>query len=108
MIKGIDLNDFIASLSQDEQDAIELEYQEVREEYFALQEIRKAVGMSQEQLADALEMNQGNLSKLEKRADMHVSTLRRYVEALGGKLHIMAALPDKPMIEIYGLSGNTK
>ena len=107
-MKGITLNDMIASLPQEEQDAIEQQYQDVRAEYLALQEIRKAAGMSQEQLAKALDMNQGNLSKLEKRTDIHISTLRRYVEALGGKLHIMAALPDKPIIELTSLSGRTE
>ena len=108
MMNGINLDDFITSLPQDEQKAIETEYLELRAENLALQEIRKAVGLSQEQLADILEMNQGNLSKLEKRTDIHVSTLRRYVEALGGTLHIMAALPNRPMIELSGLSGSTE
>lgn len=102
---GTNLDDFIATLPQDEQRAIEQEYQEVRGEYLALQELRQVMGMTQEQLADVLEMNQGNLSKLEKRTDVHLSTLRRYVEALGGKLHIMAALPGKPLIELSSLSG---
>ena len=107
-MKGIDLHDFIASLPDDERDAVEREYQDARMEYFALQELRKVTGMSQEQLADVLCMNQGNVSKLEKRTDVHVSTLRRYVEALGGRLHIMAALPGKPLIELSGLSGSSE
>ncbi len=105
MMTGTNLDDFMATLPQDEQRAIEQEYQEVRGEYLALQELRQVMGMTQEQLADVLEMNQGNLSKLEKRTDVHLSTLRRYVEALGGKLHIMAALPGKPLIELSSLSG---
>lgn len=105
---GTNLDDFIATLPQDEQRAIEQEYQEVRGEYLALQELRQVMGMTQEQLADVLEMNQGNLSKLEKRTDVHLSTLRRYVEALGGKLHIMAALPGKPLIELSSLSGQSE
>jgi hypothetical protein len=40
-------------------------------------------------------MDQGNLSKLEQRTDMYVSTLRRYVEALGGELEIVARFPDR-------------
>lgn len=108
MMKGTTIDDFIASLPQDEQRVIEQEYQELRGEYLALQELRKVMGLSQEQLADILEMNQGNLSKLEKRTDVHVSTLRRYVEALGGKLHIMAALPGKPLIELTSLSGHAE
>lgn len=99
-MKGTHINDFIASLPQAEQEAIEDEYQKLHTEYVALQDLRKATGISQEQLADIMETNQGNLSKLERRTDVHVSTLRRYIEALGGRLHIMASLPDKPLVEL--------
>lgn len=97
------INDIIATLPQAEQEAIDTEHQRLRKEYVALQEIRKLAGLSQEQLAKALDMNQGNLSKLEQRSDVRVSTLRRYVEAAGGTLHIMAALPDQPLVEITSL-----
>jgi hypothetical protein len=45
-------------------------------------------------LAEALETDQGNISKLEQRTDMYISTLRRYVEAMGGTLEIVAKFPD--------------
>jgi DNA-binding XRE family transcriptional regulator len=99
-MKGTDVKDFIAGLPKEEQDAIEQEYQLLQSTNIVLQELRKATGMTQDELADALEMEQGNLSKMEKRNDMLVSNMRRYVEALGGKLHIIAALPDKPLYEI--------
>ena len=108
MRKGTNIKDVIAGLPKERQEAIEADYQEMRAEYLALQEIRKAAGLTQEQLADALDMAQSNLSKLENRADMHVSTLRRYVEALGGTLHIIAALPNKPPVELSALSGTTE
>jgi hypothetical protein len=45
--------------------------------------------------ADALDTDQGNVSRLEQQADMYVSTLRRYLEALGGTLEIVAHFPDR-------------
>jgi predicted XRE-type DNA-binding protein len=59
-----------------------------------LQHIRNARQMTQTRLAELLEMDQGNISKLEQRTDMYLSTLRSYVEAMGGKLEIRAVFPD--------------
>ena len=58
-----------------------------------LAEIRKYMGLTQEELAGALGVTQPSLSKLENQADMQVSTLRRLIEALGGQLEIIAHLP---------------
>lgn len=58
-----------------------------------LSEIRKSVGLTQEELADALGIKQPSLSKLESQDDMQISTLRRLIEALGGELEIIAHLP---------------
>ena len=60
----------------------------------ALHELRKARAVSQEALADRLAVGQPAVAKLERRADMYVSNLRRYVEALGGTLTITAQFPD--------------
>ena len=59
-----------------------------------LLELRKARNLSQEKLAQALKTSQGEISKIEHRTDMYVSTLRRFVEAMGGKLEIIAQFPD--------------
>ena len=59
-----------------------------------LQQLRNAREMTQTRLAEVLEMDQGNISKLEKRTDMYLSTLRSYVEAMGGVLEIRAVFPD--------------
>jgi DNA-binding XRE family transcriptional regulator len=58
-----------------------------------LAEIRKSVGLTQEELAATLGIAQPSLSKLEKQEDMQVSTLRRLIQALGGELEIIAHLP---------------
>ena len=59
-----------------------------------LHQLRNAREMTQTRLAEVLEMDQGNISKLEKRTDMYLSTLRSYVEAMGGVLEIRAVFPD--------------
>jgi ribosome-binding protein aMBF1 (putative translation factor) len=60
----------------------------------ALHELRKTRAVSQEELAGKLAVGQPAVAKLERRADMYVSNLRRYVEALGGTLEITAHFPD--------------
>jgi DNA-binding XRE family transcriptional regulator len=59
-----------------------------------LRQLRRAREMTQTRLAELLEMDQGNISKLEQRTDMYLSTLRSYVEAMGGALEIRAVFPD--------------
>jgi transcriptional regulator with XRE-family HTH domain len=63
-----------------------------------LEELRKARALSQDEVADALGVGQPAIAKLEKRADVHVSNLRRYVEALGGSLEITAIFPEKSVV----------
>lgn len=59
-----------------------------------LQELRHARNLSQEQLAQTLEVKQAAVSKLEKRTDMYISTLRNFIKAMGGDLEIIAKFPD--------------
>jgi transcriptional regulator with XRE-family HTH domain len=59
-----------------------------------LHELRRARGMSQETLAKALHIKQPNVAKIEKRADIYISTLRATIEAMGGTLDIVARFPD--------------
>jgi transcriptional regulator with XRE-family HTH domain len=65
-----------------------------------LDEIRRARELSQEQLARELGINQGAVSKLEHRTDLYVSTLRRYIEAAGGELRIVAQFPGSEPVEL--------
>jgi transcriptional regulator with XRE-family HTH domain len=59
-----------------------------------LAELRHAREMTQARLAELLETSQPEVSKIEKRTDMYLSTLRSYIEALGGTLEIVARFPD--------------
>jgi transcriptional regulator with XRE-family HTH domain len=60
----------------------------------ALAELRRARDLTQQQIATNLKVNQAWISKFERQVDMYVSTLRTYVEALGGELEISARFPD--------------
>ena len=63
-----------------------------------LRDIRKAAGLTQIELAQRLRVDQAAVSRLEKRGDILVSTLRDYIEALGGKLRIDANLGNRPFL----------
>lgn len=59
-----------------------------------LDEIRRARGMTQVTLASAMGVSQAQITKVEHQADLYVSTLRRFVEAMGGELELVARFPD--------------
>jgi ribosome-binding protein aMBF1 (putative translation factor) len=59
-----------------------------------LTELRKARGLSQNKLAEALHIQQPAIAKMEKRTDMYLSTLRKHIEAMGGELEVLARFPD--------------
>lgn len=59
-----------------------------------LQELRHARHLSQEQLAQTLSVKQAAVSKMEKRTDMYISTLRNFIKAMGGDLEITAKFPE--------------
>lgn len=68
----------------------------------ALQKLRRAQGMTQAAMAEALGIGQDGVSRLEQRNDMRLSTLRGYVEALGGRLSIVAEFPGQPPVLLGG------
>lgn len=72
--------------------AAELTAELLRE--MSLNELRLSRQLSQEELADTLESSQSSISKLERREDVFVSTLRRYIESMGGELVIIARFPE--------------
>jgi DNA-binding transcriptional regulator YiaG len=59
-----------------------------------LEELREARELTQTQLAQVLQVSQGAVSKVERRADMYISTLRSYIRAIGGDLQIRAVFPE--------------
>jgi transcriptional regulator with XRE-family HTH domain len=75
-----------------------------------LQELRKVLQLTQQQVAATLKMNQAAVSKLESQTDMYVSTLRRFVEAMGGELRIVAHFPqgDVAISQFEKINGETE
>lgn len=69
-------------------------------ELATLKDLRKAAEQTQEDLAAALGVGQDTISRLEKRSDMLLSTLRHYVESMGGKLELVAQFPNRPPVVI--------
>lgn len=68
-----------------------------------LQELRQARLLSQEQLAKVMKVKQSTVSKMERGADMYISTMRNFIKAMGGELKIIAHFPDgNVQIEQFG------
>jgi DNA-binding XRE family transcriptional regulator len=77
-------------------------------EEMTLQELRKARAMTQVRLAKSLGVAQKQISEIEKRTDMHISTLRRSIEAMGGKLYLIAEFPNRPPVILAGIAVGDK
>lgn len=72
-------------------------------ELATLKDLRQASQQTQVQLAATLGVGQDTISRLEKRSDMLLSTLRHYVEGMGGKLELVAQFPNRPPVVIEHL-----
>ena len=68
-----------------------------------LRDLRKAHELTQSRMAEALQISQDGVSRIEARSDFLLSTLRSYVEAMGGKLRLVAEFPDRRPVTIAGL-----
>ncbi len=77
-------------------------------EEMSLQDLRKARKWTQVRVAKELGINQENVSRIEKRNDLLLSTLSGYVEAMGGTLRLVAEFPDRPPIALTGIAALDK
>jgi len=93
------LEQLMADLPQARRVAIEARAGELA----TLKDLRQAAQQTQQELADALGVGQDTISRLEKRSDMLLSTMRRYVEAMGGSLELVAQFPNRPPVVIEHL-----
>ena len=73
-------------------------------EEMTLQELRRARKLTQVRMAKELGIGQDGVSKLEKRADLMISTLRKTVEAMGGRLSLVAEFPDREPVVLSGIA----
>ncbi len=94
------LDDVMAALPASRRAKIERRTQELA----SLKDLWQAVEKTQEDLAEVLGVGQDTISRLEQRSDMLLSTLRRYVEGMGGKLELVAQFPNRPPVVIDHLA----
>jgi DNA-binding XRE family transcriptional regulator len=73
-------------------------------EEMTLQELRQARKLTQVRMAKALGISQDGVSRLEKRSDLLLSTLRKSVEAMGGNLSLVAEFPDREPVVLSGIA----
>jgi transcriptional regulator with XRE-family HTH domain len=100
---GRNLNDIIADFPPARRARIDAEYNKLKQDVESLRELRKIAGKAQAEIAAALKIKQPSVSKIEKQADMYLSTLRSYVEAIGGKLELVVRLPNRPVLRLQHL-----
>jgi DNA-binding XRE family transcriptional regulator len=92
---AIRLDDLTSKLPKKERQAIRKRTAELIAEEATLRQLREARERSQVEMAEKLHINQAAVSKLERRTDMYLSTLRSYIEAMGGRLEIVARFPNR-------------
>lgn len=101
----ISLKDMLDRLPAERRQRIEARAAELIAEEMTLRDLRRARDLTQERLAELLDIGQDSVSRLEKRSDLLLSTLRGYVGAMGGSLELVARFPDRPPVVLTGLSG---
>ena len=98
------LREELESLPEDRRKRIEKAADALIAEEMTLRDLRRARDQTQARVAERLGINQENVSRLEQRSDLLISTLSGYVEAMGGKLNLVAEFPDRPPITLTGIA----
>lgn len=91
------------ALPQEDRDSGGPKDTELMQDVDSLRALRRIAGKGQADVAAALKIKQPSVSKIEKQTDMHISTLRNYVEAVGGELELTVRLPKRPAVRIHAL-----
>jgi len=100
------LRDFFNELPPERRKKIEERTAQLIAEEMTLRQLRKARKLTQQKLAKSLHIGQEGVSRLEKRSDLLISTLRGYVKAMGGSLSLVAEFPDSGAVVLSGISGD--
>jgi hypothetical protein len=101
----VSLKDMLAEESEESRARIQQMVQEMRTE-INLRELRRLRKLTQARLSKKLKIGQEGVSRIEKRTDLYISTLRGYVEGVGGELTLMVKFPDHPPVILAGLGEN--
>ena len=100
------VNDKIRKLSPAQRRKVEARAAQLIAEEMTLRELRHARKLTQVRMAKTLGITQDSVSRLEKRSDLLLSTLRRTVEAMGGNLSLVAEFPDRAPVLLSGIAGD--
>lgn len=98
------VNEIIKDLRPADRRKVEALAAQLIGEELTLRELRRARKLSQVRVAKQLGIGQEGVSKIEKRADLMISTLRKTVEAMGGSLSLVAEFPDRGPVVLSGLA----
>lgn len=98
-----DIEEIMRDFPAERRAKIEKRAKELIDEHMTLQDLRKAQELTQERMGELLGIGQDSVSRLEKRTDLHLSTLSNYIVAMGGKLKLVAEFPDRAPVIIDGL-----
>jgi hypothetical protein len=98
----VTLEEMLAEQSEESRERIRQRVQELRAE-MSLGEVRRLRKLTQTRLSKRLKIGQEGISRMEKRSDLYISTLRSYVEGVGGKLSLVVEFPDQPPVVLAGL-----
>src|SRR5262245_5869351 len=94
------LDDVLSAFTPEQRARVEARAQELIEEELTLRDLRQAQHLTQERMAELLGVEQENVSRLERRADLLLSTLSSYVTAMGGKLRLVAEFPNRKPVTV--------
>lgn len=100
------IEEIIKKLPARRRNKIEARARTLIAEEMTRQQLRQALRRTQVQIARKLGINQDSVSRLEQRADILISTLRGYIEAMGGRLSIVAEFPNHVSIRLSGIAEN--
>ncbi len=98
------LNDKMKKLSAARRKKVEARVAELIAEEMSLRDLRRAHKLTQTYVGRALGISQDQVSRIEKRSDLLLSTLRKYVEGMGGSLSIIAEFPDRKPVVLSGIA----
>jgi DNA-binding XRE family transcriptional regulator len=100
----VDVSDKIKKLSASRREKVEARAAELIAEEMTLRKLRQARKLTQVEVAKKLGITQDSVSRLEKRSDLLLSTLRKTVEAMGGHLSLVAEFPDRKPVVLTGIA----
>ena len=101
---AVSVDDKIRKLSTAQRKKVEARAVELIAEEMTLRELRKARKLTQVRMAKRLGITQDGISRLEKRSNLLLSTLRETVEAMGGNLSLVAEFPDRAPVVLSGIA----